>query len=105
SHRMAVKPPHDVGTMCFHRLEGSPERGGDLAAIFALRQKLYDFALPWSQPESVVLPVFYPLFPIVQKNLRHFGSEEGLVAVQSFNGLDQLARCVGLQYVASHARL
>ena len=32
-----------------------PERGCDFAAIFALREKLHDFALPRRQPQSLIL--------------------------------------------------
>jgi len=94
---MAFEPPHDVGAVRFDGLEGGSQRGGDLAAIFALRQKLHDFTLPRRQPKSVILPIiFWRLLAFVQENLRHVGSEEGLIPLHSFNGVDQLAGGVGI---------
>src|SRR5437899_11319580 len=103
---MAFEPPHDVGTVRFDGLEGGSQRGGDLAAIFALRQQLDDFTLPRRQPKSLIPPsIFWRLLASDEESLRDVGSEAGLIPVDSFNAVDQLAGGVGLEYVTSYASL
>src|SRR4029077_17938062 len=103
-HRVAIEFSHQVDAVRFRGLYTNTQNRRDFLTALTLGKKLYDFAFARGERRVFVDRILDPFrlsYIAVQANLRDFGGEEGLIATQSFDGGDQIAGDIRLEYIAA----
>src|SRR5690242_11669522 len=103
---MTIETPHDVGAVSLGGFDAQIQGRRDLLAALAFRQELDDLALARGKAIAGSLRIGLGDFLVevaVQDHLSDAGGEEGLVAANGVDGVDEVAACIALEQVAPRA--